>query len=170
MYNKETLSFSIFIGMYIFFCIFKSFVTFFDFSYDSISTNIIGHRLFYHQSQYASCTALGPNSWVRSRHSNIRVKRNGKLVFSSSFDMAFEWHLVYDLHAVLQYWRFLYFTWCANFWLLFELDTFASTLEICLLTLGVQMDFVTEAMMCKVFRPGDGKRKIAVLKNAEVSK
>ena len=28
------------------------------------------------------------------------------------------------------------------------------TLEICCLTLGAQMDFVTEAMLCKVFRPG----------------
>ena len=29
------------------------------------------------------------------------------------------------------------------------------TLEICCLTLGAQMDFVTEAMLCKFFRPGD---------------
>ena len=44
---------------------------------------------------------LGPNSQVSSRPSNGRVERNGKLVFSSSFDMAFERHLVYDLHAIL---------------------------------------------------------------------
>ena len=31
------------------------------------------------------------------------------------------------------------------------------TLEICCLTLGAQMDAVTEAMLCKVFRPGDRK-------------
>ena len=31
------------------------------------------------------------------------------------------------------------------------------TLEICCLTLEAQMDFVTEAMLCKGFRPGDGK-------------
>ena len=30
------------------------------------------------------------------------------------------------------------------------------TLEICCLTLGTQMDFVTEAMLCKVFRPVAG--------------
>ena len=66
--------------------------------------------------------------------------------------------------------RFLHFSWRANFWLLFELDTFASTysrnllphhgcwsLAPMCLTLGAQMDFVTEAMLCKVFRPGDGK-------------
>ena len=40
------------------------------------------------------------SSLERSRRSNGRVERNGKLVFSSSFDMAFERHLVYDLHAV----------------------------------------------------------------------
>ena len=34
---------------------------------------------------------------------------------------------------------------------------FRLTLEICCLTLREQMDFVTEAMLCKVFRPGDGK-------------
>ena len=31
------------------------------------------------------------------------------------------------------------------------------TLGICCFTLGAQMDFVTEAMFCKVFRWGDGK-------------
>ena len=31
------------------------------------------------------------------------------------------------------------------------------TLEICYLTLGAQMDFVTEAMLCKVCRPDNGK-------------
>ena len=36
------------------------------------------------------------------------------------------------------------------------------TLEICCLTQGAQMDFVTEAMLCKVFRPGDGKPIIAL--------
>ena len=41
------------------------------------------------------------DSLEHSRRSNGRVERNGKLVFSSSFDMAFERHLVYDLHAVL---------------------------------------------------------------------
>ena len=50
---------------------------------------------------------LGPilkfarDSLERLRRSNGRVERNGKLVFSSSFDMTFERHLVYDLHAVL---------------------------------------------------------------------
>ena len=41
------------------------------------------------------------SSLERSRRSNGRVERNGKLVFSSSFDIAFERHLVYDFHAVL---------------------------------------------------------------------
>ena len=31
------------------------------------------------------------------------------------------------------------------------------TLDICYLTLGAQIDFATEAMLCKVFRPSDGK-------------
>ena len=53
---------------------------------------------------------MGPNYQVRARFaraletfecSNGRVERNGKLSFSSSFDMAFERHLVHDLHAVL---------------------------------------------------------------------
>ena len=47
---------------------------------------------------------LGPNSQVRSRFARaletFEWSRNGKLVFSSSFDMALERHLVYDLHAV----------------------------------------------------------------------
>ena len=41
------------------------------------------------------------DSLERSRRSNGRVERNGKLVFSSSFDLALERHLVYDLYAVL---------------------------------------------------------------------
>ena len=31
------------------------------------------------------------------------------------------------------------------------------TLEICCLPLAAQMDFVTEAILCNVFRPGDGE-------------
>ena len=58
---------------------------------------------------------LGPNCRVRSRFAraletfNGRVERNGKLVFSSSFDMAFERYLVYDLH--MQYCQVALFTY-----------------------------------------------------------
>ena len=37
------------------------------------------------------------------------------------------------------------------------IDLLRPTLEIFCLTLGAQMVFVTEAMLCKVLRPGDGK-------------
>ena len=40
------------------------------------------------------------------------------------------------------------------------------TLEICCLTLEAQMDFVTEAMLGKVFWPGDGKSDYVVAENA----
>ena len=40
------------------------------------------------------------------------------------------------------------------------------TLEICCLTLGTQIDFGTEAMLCKVCRPGDGKPGYVFAENA----
>ena len=44
------------------------------------------------------------------------------------------------------------------------------TLEICCIILGAQMDFVTETMLCKVFRPGDGKPIDTELAHAHCNK
>ena len=38
-----------------------------------------------------------------------------------------------------------------------RIHLFRRTLKICCLTLGAKMNFMAEAMLCKVYRPGDGK-------------